>query len=146
MEETPLIFEDLTPQCDLDLKNRNPTFPQDTPGHDDAPSYQVWLHTVRWRSSEDIYSGQRCDRRTDGKTDRRTDGQPDSNIPLRIKRNLFGQHAFLKWGAATERPVQAVQGTFDSPGLPPGGFSIYASAVPNCGRQTYRPPAIPQET
>ena len=41
-----LNFEDLTPHCDLDLEDRNPTFLHDTLGHDDAPSYQVWLHNL----------------------------------------------------------------------------------------------------
>ena len=38
----------MTPHCDLDLEDRNPTFTHDTPGYDDALSYQVWLHTVQW--------------------------------------------------------------------------------------------------
>ena len=43
-----VIFEDLSPHCDLDLnlEDRNPTFSYDTLGHDNASSYQVWLHTV----------------------------------------------------------------------------------------------------
>ena len=54
-----LIFEDLTTNSDLDLEDKNLTFSHDldledktqtflhdTPDHDDAPSYQVWLHTV----------------------------------------------------------------------------------------------------
>ena len=43
-----LIFEDLTLHCDLALDDRDPTFLQDTLGHDDAPSCQVWMHTVQW--------------------------------------------------------------------------------------------------
>ena len=39
-----LIFEDLTLHCDFE--DRNPTFPHDTLGYDDATSYQVWLHIV----------------------------------------------------------------------------------------------------
>ena len=39
-----LFFENLSPHCDLDLVDRN--FSHDTPGHHDAPSHQVWLHTV----------------------------------------------------------------------------------------------------
>ena len=44
--EEQLLFEDLSPHCDLDLEDRNPTFSHDTPGHDDAPSYQGWLYTA----------------------------------------------------------------------------------------------------
>ena len=37
-----VCFKDLSPHCDLDLEDRNPTFPHDTLGRDDAPSHQVW--------------------------------------------------------------------------------------------------------
>ena len=41
-----IFFKDLSLHCDLDLQDSNPIFLHDTPGHGDAPSYQVWLHTV----------------------------------------------------------------------------------------------------
>ena len=41
-----LFFEDLTPHCDLDIEDKNPALSHDTPGHVDAPSYPVWLHTL----------------------------------------------------------------------------------------------------
>ena len=41
-----VIFEDLSPHCDLDLEDRNLTFSHDTLGHDDAPSYPVSLKKV----------------------------------------------------------------------------------------------------
>ena len=42
-----LFFDDLTLHCDLDLEDRNRTFLHDSLGHDDVPSYQVWLQTVQ---------------------------------------------------------------------------------------------------
>ena len=34
MEDT-VIFEDFSPQFDLDIEERKPNFSHDTPGHDD---------------------------------------------------------------------------------------------------------------
>ena len=39
-----LFFDGLASHCDRDLEDL--TFLHDTPGHDDAASYQVWLQTV----------------------------------------------------------------------------------------------------
>ena len=67
--------EDLSPHCDLDLEDSNPNFLHDTQGHNDAPSYQVWLHTVQWFGrylpDKGVIDGQ-MDRRTEGRMDRRT--------------------------------------------------------------------------
>ena len=39
MEDNKQLFlDDLTPHCDLDPKDKNPTLSHDTPGYDDAPS------------------------------------------------------------------------------------------------------------
>ena len=56
------FFKDFSPHCDLALEDTNPTFLHGTLGHDDALSYQVWLHTVLvvWKTS----SKQRYDRWT----------------------------------------------------------------------------------
>ena len=36
------FFKDLSPHCNLDLKDRNPNFSHETPGHDDTSTYQVF--------------------------------------------------------------------------------------------------------
>ena len=59
------LSKDLTLHCDLE--ERNPHFLHDTPGHGDAPSYQVWLHTDQWFRRYLPYKGV-------------THGQPDSRI------------------------------------------------------------------
>ena len=65
-----LMFEDLIPHCDPDLE----TFSHDTPDYNDAPSYQVGLHTVQWfrryLRDKGVTHGQ-----THGPTDRQTDRQ-----------------------------------------------------------------------
>ena len=47
MEES-YFFEDFTPHCDLDLGDRKRSFSHGTPGHDDAPPYQVPWRKVKW--------------------------------------------------------------------------------------------------
>ena len=66
-----LTFEDLTLHYDPDLDDRNPTFLHDTPGHGDAPQYQVWLHSVQWFGRYLPDKGV-------------THGKSDSNIPSNI--------------------------------------------------------------
>ena len=39
--------EDLNPHCELDLEDNNPNLSHDTPNHDDAPLYQIWLQKVK---------------------------------------------------------------------------------------------------
>ena len=46
------FLEDLGPHCDLDLEDRNPNMLHNTPGHDDASTYQVSLRNVN--GSEDF--------------------------------------------------------------------------------------------
>ena len=48
-------------------KDGNPTFSHDTLGYDDAPLYQVWMHTVPWFGRYLMDKGV-----THGETDRRT--------------------------------------------------------------------------
>ena len=57
-----IIIDYMSPHSDLD--NNNLFCSQDTLSHDDAPSYQVWLHK-RLTSSEDVLQtkpGARTDR------------------------------------------------------------------------------------
>ena len=45
------FFEDVGTHCDLffDLEDSNPSISHGAPGHDDAPTYQVWLRNcVEW--------------------------------------------------------------------------------------------------
>ena len=52
---TNYIFpEDLNPDCDHDLEDRNTNISHDTPRYGDTPTYQVLLLEERSRGSEDI--------------------------------------------------------------------------------------------
>ena len=46
MVET-VIFDYMSPHCDLDLEDATPTFLHDTLTHDDASPYQAWLQKVQ---------------------------------------------------------------------------------------------------
>ena len=48
----------ISPYCVLDLKDSNPIFLHETPAHNDAPPYQVWLQKLS--SSKDIFWTKLC--------------------------------------------------------------------------------------
>ena len=74
----------VSPYCDFDIDNSEPSFVHDTPPHDNAPPYQVWLKMV-----------DRCRRYCPDK-DRRTDRQNDSNSGGgRIKKHIWLGHAVI---------------------------------------------------
>ena len=41
-----VIFDYISPHCDLDLEDRIPFVSHDIPAHGGAPQYQVWLQKV----------------------------------------------------------------------------------------------------
>ena len=46
MTET-VIFDNMSPHCDLELEDSKPIFLHDTLAHDDSPSYRVWFQKVQ---------------------------------------------------------------------------------------------------
>ena len=62
------------PHCDLDLEVSTPISPHDTPAHDDALPYKVWLQKV------ERLRRYRPDTRRDEHTDTPKHGHSDSNI------------------------------------------------------------------
>ena len=45
--EALFLAHPISPHCDLDPEDSNATFLHDTPAHDEAPPYQVWLQEVQ---------------------------------------------------------------------------------------------------
>ena len=41
-----VIFQHMSPRCDLDLEDSKPIFSRDTPADDDASLYHVWLQKI----------------------------------------------------------------------------------------------------